>query len=122
MVDAEKLISGRSFDIFAITVQGTCPVQEYIDSLEASKQKKIMALLQHTADQGPPRNTKKFKKLEDKIMEFKSFQDRILCAFDEARKIILILGFTKKRDKAPREEIERAKGLLKAYLDRRKQL
>lgn len=119
MVDAEKLISGRSFDLYAITVEGKCPVREFIDSLEFADQKKLMALLQRAAAHGPPNNIEKFKKLEDNIWEFKSFQVRILCTLEERKVIVLTHGFIKKRDKAPPNEIARAKELLIAYHNRR---
>jgi len=119
MVDAEKFISGRSFDIYAITVEGKCPVQVFIDSLESADQKKVMALLQRAAEHGPPNNVEKFKKLEDNIWEFKSFQVRILCSLEGRKVIILTHGFIKKKDKAPPNEIVRAKELLSAYHKRR---
>ena len=115
MVNTEKLISGRSIDLYAITVQGKCLVQDFIDSLETMDQKKIIALLQRAAEHGTPTNTEKFKKLEDNIWEFKSFQVRILCALEERKVIILTHGFIKKKDKAPPNEIARAKELLKAF-------
>ena len=119
MTDIEKLITGGSFDIYAITDHGKCLVQEFIDDLESADQKKIMALLQRAAEHGPPNNTEKFKKLENNIWEFKSFQVRILCTLEERRVIILTHGFIKKRDKAPPGEIARAKELLAAYHNRR---
>ena len=119
MADAEKLISGRSYDIYAITVQGNCLVKEFIDSLEDPDQKKVMALLERAAEHGPPNNIEKFKKLEDNIWEFKSFQVRMLCSLEGRKVIILTHGFIKKKDKCPPNEIARAKELLNAYHNRR---
>ena len=115
MVNIEKLISGRSIDLYAITVQGKCLIRDFIDSLETVDQKKVMALLQRAAEHGPPSNTEKFKKLEDNIWEFKSFQVRILCALEVRKIIILTYGFIKKKDKAPPNEIAKAKELLKEF-------
>ncbi len=92
---------------------------EFIDDLEGADQKKIMALLQRAADYGPPNNVEKFKKVEGNIWEFKSFQVRILCALVGRNVIILTHGFTKKKDKTPPNEIEKAKELLIAYHNRR---
>jgi phage-related protein len=119
MTGIEKLISGRSLDIYAITVHGDCLVREFIDGLESADQKKVLALLQRAAEHGTPGNTEKFKKLEDNIWEFKSFQVRILCTLEGRNAIILTHGFIKKRDKAPPNEIARAKELLAAYRSRR---
>lgn len=119
MTQVEKLVSGRSHDIFALSVQGKCLVSEFIDSLESADQKKVLALLQRAADYGPPNNVQKFKKLEGDIWEFKSFQVRILCALEGRNVIILTHGFIKKKDKTPPNEIERAKELLAGYHKRR---
>jgi phage-related protein len=119
MTQIEKLISGRRYDIFAITVHRKCQVSGFIDGLEAAEQKKVVALLQRTADYGPPNNMQKFRKLQGDIWEFKSFQVRILCAFEDRNIIILTHGFIKKQDKTPPDEIERAKRLLTEYYERR---
>ncbi len=119
MINTEKLITGKSLDIYAITNDGRCPVQEFIDGLESADQKKVIALLQRAANYGLSNNTEKFKKLKDNIWEFKSFQVRILCTLEGRKVIILTHGFIKKRDKAPSSEIVRAKELLTALHNRR---
>ena len=40
MTDTERLVSGRSHNIDAVTVQGRCQVREFIDDLEGADQKK----------------------------------------------------------------------------------
>ncbi|MDI1355836.1 MAG: type II toxin-antitoxin system RelE/ParE family toxin [bacterium] len=40
---------------------------------------------------------------------------RIFCLFDKGQLVILLNGFQKKTDKAPRQEIERAERLKKQY-------
>ncbi len=119
MINIEKLIAGKSLDIYAIIDDGRCLVQEFIDGLESTDQKKVMALLQRAAKHGLPNNTEKFKKLQDNIWEFKSFQVRILCTLEGRKVIILTHGFIKKRDKAPPSEIARAKELVTALNNRR---
>jgi phage-related protein len=91
-----------------------------MEGLERSDQKKIIALLQRAADFGPPINEEKFKKLcSEGIYEFKSYQVRILCAFEKGKVIILTHGFMKKSKKTPSNEIERAIRLLREYRGRR---
>jgi hypothetical protein len=119
MTTIEKLIPGRHFDIYAINDHGNCLAQEFINDLELADQKKVLALLRRAAEHGTPNNTEKFKKLEDNIWEFKSFQVRILCTFEERKIIILTHGYIKKQYKAPPSEIARAKELLTAYHNRR---
>ena len=120
MVDITIIRSGKRLDIYAITVQDKCPVIEFIDALEEPSQKKIIALLNYTADNGTPGNPKKFKKLEKDIWEFKSYQARILCFFDKGRMIITTQGFIKKKGKTPREQIEKARKLRNEYFLERK--
>jgi phage-related protein len=45
---------------------------------------------------------------------------RIFCFFDEGNLVILINGFQKKTDKAPKNEIERAKLLKQRYYEERR--
>jgi len=120
MIDSEIIYRGRCFAISGITVKGKCLAQEFIEDLEEPDEKKLVALLRRTADNGLPRNKEKFKHLKDKICEFKSYQVRILCFLDENKLIILTHGFIKKQDKTPRSEIERAQKLMEDYQQRGK--
>lgn len=40
---------------------------------------------------------------------------RVFCCFDEGQLVILLNGFVKKTQKTPKEEINKAKQLMKAY-------
>jgi phage-related protein len=119
-IGVESLYRGQSYLIDAITVDGVCLVQKFMEELELPYQKKLIALLHRAADIGPPINEEKFKKLNSEgIFEFKSYQVRILCAFEKGRIIILTHGFMKKSKKTPSHEIERAIRLLREYRGRR---
>lgn len=65
-----------------------------------------------------------FKHVEDGIFEIriKSGSDifRIFCFFDEGKLVILLHGFTKKDQKLPRNEIEKAKRLRTNYYEKDK--
>ena len=90
--------------------------KDFVDSLEGSEKKKVFALIERTAEEGPPLNEEKFKKVEgEKFFEFKTRQARILCAFGKDRKIILLNGFKKQKRRMPRAELERARDLLSQY-------
>lgn len=118
-IGVESLYHGNCYRIDAITINGVCLVQEFIEGLERPAQKKVVALLQRAADFGPPVNEEKFKKLNSEgIYEFKSYQVRIFCVFEKGRIIILTHGFVKKSGKTPRNEIERATRLLVEYRGR----
>lgn len=94
-----------------------CWTREYIDSLETQDASRLLPLLIRIEDNGPPKNTEKFKHLEDGIFEIKSYQDRLLCFHDKNKRNSLIIthGVKKKTQKLPKKEIERAKDLRKAY-------
>jgi len=113
------IFSGRRFDICEIAVRNRHRVTEFIDSLEETDQKKIIALLSYTAENGTSGNPEKFRKLESDIWEFKSYQIRILCFFDKGRIIITTHGFFKKRGKTPPGEIGKARKLRDAYFSER---
>lgn len=120
MLEITTIYRGKQFNVCALIVEKHCLVQEFIDELQELDQMKILVLLKYAGDYGPPRNLEKFKKLEDDIWEFKSFQVRLLCFFDKNQLIILTHGFVKKSKKTPKSEIEKAKRLQKEYLSERK--
>ena len=79
---------------------------------------KLSALLTRVADDGPPNDTEKFKKLkgEDGLCEFKTSGGlRLLCFWDEGNLIVTTHGYLKDKQKAPKRELERAKKLRRAY-------
>ena len=116
MVSINKLISGNKYDIYAVAKNQECLVQEFIDELQEADRKKIVALLKRAADHGLPINSEKFRGIRNTdLWEFKSYQVRILCAFERERIIILTHGFIKKSRKTPKSEIVRAERLLKEY-------
>jgi phage-related protein len=50
-------------------------------------------------------------------IEFESNIYRIFCCFDEGNLIILMNGFQKKTQKTPKQEIEKAKRIMKEYFN-----
>lgn len=68
--------------------------------------------------------TKFFKHIEDGIYEIrvKSGNNifRIFSFFDEGKLVILLHGFTKKTQKLPRKQIDKAVELRRAYYERKK--
>lgn len=116
---AKVLYSGQRHKIFAIVEHGRCPTTDFIDDLEASDEKKIVRLLETTADNETPNNREKFKKIEgtEHLYEFKSHQVRLPCFFDDDRIIIVTHGLKKKRDKLDKAEVERAERLRRYYLE-----
>ena len=111
------LLRGSRFTLWAIEVaNGSCPVSEYLDSLEPRDRKRLMSLLNRTAEAGPPSNIEKFRKLDEEIYELKSYQDRLLCFYLEGFVLVLTHGYKKKKDKMPPDELKRAKGLRAGFV------
>lgn len=44
---------------------------------------------------------------------------RVFCFFDEGKLVVLLNGFTKKRQKTPKSEIEKAMALMKKYYEQK---
>ncbi len=72
-------------------------------------QAKLMRLFALLGDEGRITNPEKFGNLKEGLFEFKSFQIRMPCRFDWGGLVIVSHGFIKKRSRAPRQEIERAR-------------
>lgn len=115
-MDITIIYRGKRHDICSITHSGRSHIVDFIEGLERKDQKKVIALLQNSADNGLPRNEERFHKLKGvDIWEFKSFQVRLFCFRDKDRLIILTHGFIKKSDATPKKEIDKAVRLQREY-------
>ena len=101
---------------YAVRSNDGMPAKDFIEELGAKDLRKVTALFQRLADQGQIRNREKFKKVEGKIFELKSFQIRIGC-FQEHRTWFLTNGFWKKRDSWPTSKVKLAKDIREEHLD-----
>ncbi|MEI6078967.1 MAG: type II toxin-antitoxin system RelE/ParE family toxin [Verrucomicrobiota bacterium] len=107
------------------TAAGTCPIEEFLDSLTAKQAQKILWVLR--AVQELPRVPQHyFKKLEgrDELWEvraeFGGDAFRLLGFWDVGRLIILTNGFAKKTQKTPEREMALAEQRKRDYLSRKK--
>jgi len=109
--------------IFYITVDGKCPVQEFLDSLPGKIAQKIVWVLRLLEDMGIVAASY-FKKLggTEDIWEcriqFGSNAYRIFCFFMD-NSVVLTHGFVKKSQKTPAGEIERAEAYRRDFFKRR---
>jgi phage-related protein len=102
---------GAKFAIaFAREKSGSCPACEFFDGLAPLDKAKLIALFQIAGDHGKFYNPEKFGDLGGGLFEFKSFQIRMPFAYAEKERGLILIthGFVKKKDKTPKEEIERA--------------
>jgi len=114
---------GRIFKIaFARERSGNSPAEEFFDGLSTLEQAQLAQLFRILGDSNPgtPKNPEKFGVLDDGLYEFKSFQIRMPFAYAKGERGLVLIthGFKKKKDKAPPEEIARAKRILQEDADR----
>ena len=103
---------------------GKCPTQEFIDSLDAKMQAKILWTISLLQANGTDLRMPYSEHLEDGIFELRSKVgsniSRVLYFFFDGADVILTHGFVKKTSKTPRSEIIRAKKFREDYYAKRK--
>jgi phage-related protein len=110
---------GKEFTIeWYFDASGQSQALEYAEGLDDEDRKKLVVLLKVLGDIGQLRNKEKFRHEGDKIYAFKPKPHRFLAFFFEGSKVIITNAFTKKRDKLPPGEKERALKCMKDYIAR----
>lgn len=114
----------RKIDFYRDKV-GYCPVEEFLDSLDAKQAQKIAWVLRLIEEQNiiPSTYLKKLVNTEE-IWEVRVQSGnnifRLLCFFEDDDLIILTHAFQKKSQKTPKKEIELAEKRRKDHLSRRR--
>lgn len=108
------------------TINGRSEVKEYIKSLQDKKSKdkkikfeKIIAYIRMLRQYGLSLGTPYIKHIDEDIWELRPLRDRILFAYWDTNKIVLLSVFIKKTPKTPKGEIEKAKRYLDDYKKRK---
>jgi putative SOS response-associated peptidase YedK len=113
---------GPNAEIVAIVENnGKCPLQDFLEGLTGSDRNKVFQLFLMFCQLGEIRNKEKFRKEDDPIWCFKSYQVRIPCFFQPTaskRCLVLTHGFLKKQDKMPKAQIDRAIRYYQQYISR----
>jgi len=108
--------------IFYEKENGDCPTQEYIDSLDIKLSAKVYRILEMIKKNGPELREPYSKHLDDGILEIRTRLGtnlaRVLYFYHIGKCVITTHGFTKKTQKTPPEEIERAMEYRTEYLAR----
>ena len=118
MITLRLVRRGDQKTLYALAQEsGRCRYEKFIDALVEKDRIKLTSLLDRTASHGLPRNAQRFKHLEDGIYEFKSDQHRLLCFQLPDNLIVITHGLTKKKNRMPRAEIERAKRMRTEFLE-----
>ncbi len=116
-------MSLNHFDIdFFHKTDNSCPVAEFLDSLDYKMRAKLLRLIMLLEENGNELREPYSKSLGDGIFELRAQQGsnitRILYFFVINHKIILTNGFTKKSQKTPKAEIDLAKKYRYEYLSK----
>ena len=108
--------------VFYENEDGTCPAEEYINSLEVKLSAKVYWILKMVEKNGPELREPYSKFLNDGIFEIrakiKKDLARVLYFFHNGKCVIVTHGFTKTTKKTPSSEIEKAKNYRKEYIAR----
>lgn len=109
--------------IFYKTPIGEKPAAEFLNSLDVKMRAKMLLAIRIVRENGHQARMPYSEELGDGIFElrakFGSDISRILYFFTVDRKIVLTNGFIKKRQKAPKGEIEKAKLYRDDFLSRK---
>lgn len=110
--------------IFYKTIEGKCPIQNFLDSLPSKVAQKVIWVLKllEDLDVVPSSYLKKLVNTEE-IWECRiqigSNAYRIFCFFVDNSNVVLTHGFLKKSQKIHRSEIKKAEDYRKDFLKRR---
>lgn len=111
--------------IFYETLDGECPIEEFLNSFDKKMRAKIIGMLEILEERGNTLREPYSKFLGDGIFElrckFGSDITRILYFFVYERKIVLTNGFVKKTIKTPVKQIQTAKVRRIDFLERMEQ-
>jgi phage-related protein len=99
-----------------------CQLLEFLGDLKDSDPDelgRITALLDRTADHGPPRNEEKCRFFRDlQVFELKTRGGvRVMAFWDQDRLIVCSHGFMKKSQKTPKGELDRVEKAQRDYRD-----
>ena len=110
---------------FYRTKGGSCPVEDFLDSLPGKQAQKVVWVLRliEELDVVPGQYLKKLvntKDIWEVRVQFGGNIFRLLGFFDGSTLLILTYGFAKKSQKTPRQEIELATRRKNEYLSRKR--
>ena len=104
--------------------QTDCELRSFFSGLESNLKKdgrRMLQLLNRVAQRGTEDlNLDICHKIEEKIYQFRQGKIRVLWFYDENKIIICTNGFVKQKQRTPKNEKDRAKSMMKRYLDEKR--
>jgi hypothetical protein len=116
MIIAYEIRRGARFRLIAVGTQNNdklyLPYLEFLQAAQRSAPRewpKLVRILDHTVEAGPPRDEEKSKLLREGIFEFRTKGGlRLLWFYDEGNVVICVNGYIKQGQKTPNAEINAA--------------
>jgi hypothetical protein len=116
MIIAYEIRRGARFRLIAVGTQDNEKIHlPYLEFQEealrraATEWPKLVRIMDHTAEAGPPKDEEKSKPLREGIFEFRTKGGlRLLWFYDEGRVVICANGYIKQGQKTPNAEIDAA--------------
>jgi len=124
MIEYETLVCGKRFEIRVLRQpqEKEAIAVQYIESVPERQRKKLISAIQFVADNGPPYNTEKCRRITGchNLLELKEKPHRLMWFYSKGERGVIVIthGFRKKGDKTPQGEIDRAIGLRDQYSPR----
>lgn len=113
----QQLYAGASYLVLAYAPSDRAGhVKAYLKSLSKREQKRVAALIERSAEHGPPRSTEQCRKVAgEDFWEFKAYQQRIFWCYGKGRQIVLLHGFTKKTPRTPKAQLDVGRRLCRQF-------
>ena len=110
---------------FFTDTDGRKPVKDFLDSLKPKMQASMLDKIRYLQEVGHLIKPPKSKHLIDGIYELRAQAEgditRVLYFFVVGNKAVLTHGFIKKTEKTPPEEIAKAEGIRRRYMEQQKE-
>ena len=85
---------------------GRVPALDFLEGLTPSEKRRIAAVIELAAQDGPPRDGVRSKHVEgEPFWEFRASAQRVFWCYAPGRQIVLLHGYTEKSARIPRVEL-----------------
>jgi len=101
---------------FYTTAAGNSPVERYLSSLEAQERATVLDALSELEQRGLRDSQTTKRQIEGKLWEIKVSRHRIFFVMVDGPIVVLLHGYKKQGQKAPRADIDVARARMKEVL------
>ena len=100
---------------FHTDTRGRSPALEFIESLRAKEHAAMARVLALLREYGPQLSQPYTRQIEGKLWELRAGSGRLFYFLYIGKRFIILHGYRKKTQRAPRKEIDRAKRYMAEY-------